>query len=100
MFHQDSMFIQLALINDAGWGQFLSILTVKAENAGQKTITVTPNAISQDCSNCREIVPKELLGRSYYCLYCDIVMCRDEEANRNIKYRGVGHLVLRISPVS
>ena len=49
-------------INDAGWGQFLSILTVKAvsaappqeANAGQKTIAVNPKNTSQDCSNCGE----------------------------------------------
>ncbi|NES64638.1 MAG: transposase, partial [Okeania sp. SIO2D1] len=50
-------------INDAGWGQFLTILTVKAGNAGQKTIAVNPKNTSQDCSNCGEKVPKELSQR-------------------------------------
>ena len=36
-------------INDAGWGQFISILTVKAENAGLKVIAVNPNGTSQEC---------------------------------------------------
>jgi transposase len=33
-------------INDAGWGQFISILTNKAENAALKMIAVNPNAIA------------------------------------------------------
>ncbi|MEY3334626.1 MAG: family element transposase accessory protein TnpB [Cyanobacteriota bacterium] len=39
-------------INDAGWGQFISILTVKAVNAGLKLIAVNPNGTSQECSIC------------------------------------------------
>jgi putative transposase len=39
-------------INDAGWGQFISILTVKAVNAGLKVIAVNPNGTSQECSSC------------------------------------------------
>jgi len=37
-------------INDTGWGQFVTILTVKAQNSGQKTIAVNPQNTSQDCS--------------------------------------------------
>ncbi|WP_367267663.1 RNA-guided endonuclease InsQ/TnpB family protein [Okeania sp. SIO2C9] len=64
-------------INDAGWSQFLSILTVKAENAGQKTIAVNPKNTSQDCSNCGEKVPKELNIRTHSCPHCGIVIDRD-----------------------
>ena len=82
-------------INDAGWGQFLSILTVKAENAGQKTIAVNPNGTSQDCSNCGEKVPKKLSDRTHCCPHCGIVICRDHNAARNVKHRAVGHSVLK-----
>ena len=82
-------------INDAGWGQFLSILAVKAENAGQKTIAVNPNGTSQDCSNCGGSVPKKLSDRIHSCPDCGIVMCRDKNAARNIKHRAVGHSVLK-----
>ncbi|MDY7007572.1 MAG: transposase [Cyanobacteriota bacterium] len=90
-------------INDAGWGQFLSILTVKAvsaappqeENAGVKTIAVNPKNTSQDCSNCGEKVPKELNIRTHSCPHCGIVIDRDLNAAINIKNRAVGHSVLK-----
>ncbi|NEP62202.1 MAG: IS200/IS605 family element transposase accessory protein TnpB, partial [Symploca sp. SIO2G7] len=37
-------------VYDAGWGQFLSILSHKAENAGKKVIPVKPHGTSQECS--------------------------------------------------
>ncbi|NEP43250.1 MAG: IS200/IS605 family element transposase accessory protein TnpB, partial [Okeania sp. SIO2H7] len=82
-------------INDAGWGQFLTILTVKAENAGQKTIAVNPKNTSQDCSNCGEKVPKELSQRTHSCPHCGIEIDRDLNAAINIKNRAAGHSVLK-----
>ncbi|NEO58141.1 MAG: transposase [Okeania sp. SIO3B5] len=82
-------------INDAGWGQFLSILTVKAGNAGQKTIGVNPKNTSQDCSNCGEKVPKKLSQRTHSCPHCGIVIDRDLNAAINIKNRAVGHSVFK-----
>ncbi|NES80008.1 MULTISPECIES: transposase [unclassified Okeania] len=82
-------------INDAGWGQFLSILTVKAENAGQKTIGVNPKNTSQDCSNCGKKVDKELNIRTHSCPHCGIAIDRDVNAAINIKNRAVGHSVLK-----
>ena len=82
-------------INDAGWSQFLSILTVKAGNAGQKTIGVNPKNTSQDCSNCGEKVHKELNIRTHCCPHCGIVIDRDWNAAINIKNRAVGHSVLK-----
>ncbi len=85
-------------INDAGWGQFLTILTVKAvsaappqeANAGQKTIAVNPQNTSQDCSNCGEKVLKELSQRTHSCPHCGIVIDRDVNAAINIKNRAAG----------
>ncbi|MGK7919454.1 MAG: RNA-guided endonuclease InsQ/TnpB family protein [Trichodesmium sp.] len=82
-------------INDAGWGQFLSILTIKAGNAGQKTIAVNPKNTSQDCSKCGETVPKELNIRTHSCPHCGIVIDRDLNAAINIKNRATGHFVLK-----
>ncbi|WP_293078113.1 transposase, partial [Okeania sp. SIO3B5] len=82
-------------INDAGWGQFLTILTVKAGNAGQKTIAVNPKNTSQDCSNCGEKVKKELNIRTHSCPHCGIVIDRDLNAAINIKNRAVGHSVFK-----
>ncbi len=75
-------------VNDAGWGQFLSILTVKAENAGLKVITVNPNGTSQECSNCGHKVKKPLSQRMHNCPNCNISLCRDLNASINIKARG------------
>ena len=36
---------------DAGWGQFLHILSVKAARAGLMAIGVNPNGTSQDCGD-------------------------------------------------
>ena len=75
-------------INDAGWGQFLSILTVKAENAGLKVVEVNPNGTSQECSSCGHKVKKPLSQRIHNCPVCHLSICRDLNASLNIKARG------------
>ncbi|MCL2923903.1 MAG: transposase [Trichodesmium sp. MAG_R04] len=97
MYYQDYILNHPALLIGAGWGQSLSILTVKTENIRQKTITSNQNGTSQDSSNCVETVPKELLRRIPFCPHCDIEMCRNENEARNIKYRTVIHPVLGAS---
>jgi putative transposase len=75
-------------VNDAGWGQFISILTVKAENAGLKVIAVNPNGTSQECSSCGQTVKKPLSQRMHNCPVCHASLCRDLNAAINIKNRG------------
>ncbi|MEH2041490.1 RNA-guided endonuclease InsQ/TnpB family protein [Nostoc sp.] len=75
-------------VNDAGWGQFISILTVKAENAGLKVIAVNPSGTSQECSNCGHKVKKPLSQRMHNCPNCKVSLCRDLNASINIKARG------------
>jgi putative transposase len=75
-------------INDAGWGQFISILTVKAENAGLKVVAINPNGTSQECSNCGTKVIKLLSERMHNCPNCKVSLCRDLNAAINIKARG------------
>ena len=83
-------------INDAGWGQFISILTVKAVNAGLKVIAVNPNGTSQECSSCDALslpkgghkVKKPLSQRMHNCPICHASLCRDLNAAINIKNRG------------
>ncbi len=82
-------------INDAGWGQFLTILSNKAENAGLAVIEVNPNATSQSCSNCGHVVKKPLSQRTHNCPVCHVSLCRDLNAARNIKKRAEGHPVLK-----
>ncbi|NEO73024.1 transposase [Moorena sp. SIO3H5] len=78
-------------ILDAGWGQFLSIISNKAENAGLATVAVNPRNTSQNCSNCGEKVPKKLRDRIHSCPHCGYVADRDVNAAINILNLAVGH---------
>ncbi|MGB3557012.1 MAG: transposase [Geitlerinemataceae cyanobacterium] len=80
---------------DAGWSNFLSILTNKAENAGLLVIPVKASGTSQDCSNCGVKVPKKLHERWHNCTHCGCSLDRDQNAALNIKNRAVGHSVLK-----
>ncbi|MBD2569418.1 RNA-guided endonuclease InsQ/TnpB family protein [Anabaena lutea] len=75
-------------VNDAGWGQFITILSNKAENAGLKVVSVNPNGTSQECSNCGSKVIKPLSQRMHNCPVCHTSLCRDLNAAINIKNRG------------
>ena len=79
-------------VNDAGWGQFISILAVKAENAGLKVIAINPNGTSQECSSCGHKVKKPLSQRTHKCPSCNASLCRDLNAAINIKNRGAHDL--------
>ncbi|MBD2076286.1 transposase [Phormidium sp. FACHB-592] len=80
-------------INDAGWGQFLQILSIKAERAGLLTIAVNPNGTSQDCSSCGVKVLKTLQDRWHNCSECGCSLDRDHNAAINVQKRAVGHPV-------
>lgn len=64
-------------MHDAGWGQFLQILSIKAERAGLLAIAVNPNGTSQNCSGCGAKVPKELDVRTHACPECGLTLDRD-----------------------
>ncbi|HEY9602285.1 MAG TPA: transposase [Allocoleopsis sp.] len=72
---------------DAGWSNFLSILTNKAENAGLLVVPVSAHNTSQDCSNCGEKVPKKLHVRVHDCPHCGLRLDRDWNAAINIRNR-------------
>ncbi|MBD6621303.1 IS200/IS605 family element transposase accessory protein TnpB, partial [Komarekiella sp. 'clone 1'] len=82
-------------ILDAGWSNFLSILTNKAENAGLLVIAVNASGTSQDCSSCGEKIPKKLHQRWHNCPHCGCSLDRDHNAAINIKQRAEGHPVLK-----
>ncbi|MBE9008972.1 transposase [Pseudanabaenaceae cyanobacterium LEGE 13415] len=82
-------------VNDAGWGQFLQILSIKAERAGLLAIAVKPNGTSQDCSTCGTKVPKKIQDRWHSCPNCGCSLDRDYNAAINIRNRAVGHSVLK-----
>jgi len=71
-------------ISDAGWGQFVNILSYKAEYAGREFVSVNPNGTSQKCSRCGSVVPKSLSVRVHNCPYCGISLNRDFNAALNI----------------
>jgi putative transposase len=77
-------------IADAGWSQFINILTFKAEKAGKKVVKVNPYGTSQHCSNCFNRVPKELSERWHSCANCGLEMDRDTNAAILIKKVGLG----------
>ncbi|MBN3949762.1 MAG: IS200/IS605 family element transposase accessory protein TnpB [Nostoc sp. NMS7] len=83
-------------INDAAWGQFITILSNKAVNAGLKVISVNPNGTSQECSNCGQKVKKLLSERIHNCPSCKISLCRDLNASIIIKNRGTHDLKAQI----
>jgi putative transposase len=75
-------------IQDAGWGRFLNILACKAEWAGKRVEAVPPAFTTQDCSGCGERKQKSLSVRTHVCTNCGLVLDRDENAARNIKWAG------------
>lgn len=75
-------------ISDAGWYQFITILTYKAASAGGQVIQVDPKNTTQACSACGEIVPKSLDVRIHSCA-CGCVLDRDVNAAKNILGRAV-----------
>jgi len=85
---------------DAGWSNFLSILTNKAENAGLLVVPVSAHNTSQDCSNCGEKVPKKLHIRWHDCPHCGCSLDRDHNAAINVKNRAVGQSVLKAQRLS
>jgi putative transposase len=76
-------------ISDAGWDQFLTILTHKAAEAGVVVVVVNPAGTSQVCSGCGRVVPKTLSDRWHTCPYedCALSLHRDHNAARNILNR-------------
>ncbi|GAB4201941.1 MAG: RNA-guided endonuclease TnpB family protein [Coleofasciculaceae cyanobacterium] len=85
---------------DAGWSNFLSILTNKAVNAGLLVIPVSAHNTSQDCSNCGLEVPKKLHIRWHDCPHCRCSLDRDHNAAINIKKKAEGHPVFKAQLMS
>jgi putative transposase len=79
-------------ILDAGWGEFIDIVRVKAESAGRLTVAVNPSGTTHNCSSCGVKVPKTLADRVHKCT-CGLEICRDWNAAINIKNLAVGHSV-------
>jgi putative transposase len=75
-------------IQDAGWRYFLSILAYKAAWAGKRVEAVNPAYTSQECSGCGARIEKSLSVRTHVCTTCGLTLDRDENAAKNIQWRG------------
>jgi putative transposase len=75
-------------IQDAGWRHFLIILACKAACAGTRVEAVPPAYTSQDCSGCGKRIYKGLSVRTHVCTHCGLILDRDENAAKNIQWRG------------
>lgn len=76
-------------VHDAGWSQFISILAVKAAEAGRRLVKVNPAGTTQVCSTCGVLVPKTLAERRHECPACGLSLGRDHNAARNVLHRAL-----------
>lgn len=76
-------------VRDQAWGNFLTILEYKAEEAGTQFVRVPPWGTSQTCSGCDALVHKPLSERTHSCTRCGLVIQRDVNAARNILRLGL-----------
>ncbi|MFL5629095.1 MAG: zinc ribbon domain-containing protein, partial [Ktedonobacteraceae bacterium] len=73
-------------ILDNGLGQFVQIVSHKAEYAGRSVYKINPKNTSQVCSQCGVKGPKkDLSERMHICVSCGVVLDRDTHAAKNIK---------------
>lgn len=77
-------------ISDAGWGQFVSILRAKAEDAGRTWIEVNPRHTSDGCECCGHAAPENRVSQAeFVCQRCGHTAPADEHAARNILRAGL-----------
>ncbi len=72
---------------DAGWGEFLFMLSYKAQEAGKVYVEVDSKDTAQECSRCSEIVHKTLSAREHACRHCGLRLPRGVNAARNVRKR-------------
>jgi putative transposase len=79
-------------ISDAGWGQFVSILRAKAEEAGRAWIEVDPRHTSDRCEACGHVARENRVTQAEFaCQGCGHSAPADEHAARNILRAGLAH---------
>jgi putative transposase len=85
-------------ISDAGWGQFVSILRAKAEDAGRTWIEVDPRHTSDGCERCGHAARENRVTQAEFaCRHCGHTAPADEHAARNILRAG---LALHAAPAA
>ncbi|WP_026207976.1 RNA-guided endonuclease InsQ/TnpB family protein [Catelliglobosispora koreensis] len=76
-------------ILDAGWAQFLTILTAKAENAGRLTVVVNARNSSRTCYQCGQVDAASRAGITFRCTTCGHEDHADVNAARNLLRAGL-----------
>ena len=77
-------------ISDAGWGQVVSILRAKAEDAGRIWIEVDPRHTSDGCADCGYAAAENRVTQAEFeCQRCSHRAPADEHAARNILRAGL-----------
>jgi putative transposase len=77
-------------IHDAGWGNFLRILSAKAESAGRTVIAVNSRHTSQRCARCgHSAAGNRATQAQFRCLACGHRAHADVNAARNILRAGL-----------
>lgn len=77
-------------ISDAGWGDFVSKLRAKAEEAGRVWIEVDPRHTSDGCGECGQAAPENRVTQAeLVCQRCAHRAHADEHAARNILRAGL-----------
>jgi putative transposase len=77
-------------ISDAAWGQFVSILRAKAEDAGRAWVEVDPRHTSDGCEKCGYGAKENRVTQAVFvCQRCSHRTQADEHAARNILRAGL-----------
>jgi putative transposase len=77
-------------IGDAAWGQFVSILRAKAEDAGRTWVAVDPKHTSDGCEACGHAAKENRVAQAaFVCQRCGYTAQADEHAARNILRAGL-----------
>lgn len=73
-------------IGDAGWADFLRLLSWQAAKAGREVVPIDPRNTSQTCSGCGSKAKRRLgsADRIFACSQCGLVLDRDRNAARNL----------------
>lgn len=84
---------------DAGWGQFLTILSSKAAKAGCQVVAVPARNTTQMCSACGAMpdVAKTLKDRLHVCAVCGYTADHDHNAALNILRLGSSRPALTLA---
>jgi transposase len=77
-----------AIIPDAGWRQFHTILADTVACAGKCVAAVDPADTRQDCSGCGQTMPSDPSVRTHVCTHCGPAPGRSVTAAKTIFWRG------------